>query len=185
MLRSLSSVLGRPARNLARDRRGSALLEAALVMPILVSLFLGLNEYGEGLTASRRVEMAAGTTADLVARLRSVSTAELSQIKPLVDEMLRPFPTDSLRLVITSVVADDDNTTTVAWSHAEGGATPREQGASVSLPGGLTEPGGSVIVAEVQYTFRSTLATLIVGDIQMQAEGFSRPRLSAQIEKAD
>jgi Flp pilus assembly protein TadG len=185
MLRSLSSVLGRPARNLARDRRGSALLEAALVMPILVSLFLGLNEYGEGLTASRRVEMAAGTTADLVARLRSVSTAELSQIKPLVDEMLRPFPADSLRLVITSVVADDDNTTTVAWSHAEGGGTPRAQGASVSVPGGLTEPGGSVIVAEVQYTFRSTLATLIVGDIQMQAEGFSRPRLSAQIEKAD
>jgi Flp pilus assembly protein TadG len=185
MLRSLSCVLGPPARKLARDCGGNALLEAALVMPILVSLFLGISEYGEGLTASRRVEMVAGTTADIVARLRSVSTAELSQIKPLVDEMIRPFPTSSLRLVITSVVADEDNNTTVAWSHAEGGGSPRAMDSAVTLPVGLTEPGGSVIFAEVQYTFRSTLATLIVGDIQMQAEGFSRPRLAAQIEKTE
>ncbi len=44
----------------------------------------------------------------------------------MLDEMIEPFPTGTLGLVITSVVADADNNTTVAWSYADGsGATQR------------------------------------------------------------
>lgn len=179
-------ALRRIARRLARDVGGHALIEAALVMPILLALFLGINEYGEGLTASRRVELIAGTSADLVARLRTVSTADLSQIKPMVDEMIQPFPTDPLRLVVSSVVADADNRTTIAWSHAEGaGASAHAQGSDITLPAGLTEPGSSIILAEVRYGFRSRLATMIVGEIDMAAEAYVRPRLTEQIEKTD
>jgi Flp pilus assembly protein TadG len=171
---------------LRRDQRGAALVEAAIAFPILISLFFGLSEYSEALTVSRRVEAAAGTGADLVARVRTISTADLAQIKPMLDEMIRPFPTATLGLVVTSVVADADNNTTVAWSYAEGsGAAQRAQGSNVSLPAGLTQPGKSVILAEVTYTFRSTLATLIVGDVPMRAEAYVKPRLATTIEKTD
>ncbi len=173
-------------RRLGRDQRGAALVEAALVFPLLISLFLGISEFGEALTVKRRVEAAAGTSADLVARLRTVSTADLTQIKPMLDEMIQPFPTATLGLVLTSVVADADNNTTVAWSYAEGaGATQRVVGSAITLPAGLTEPGKSIILAEVNYTFHSTLATLIVGDVPMTAEAYVRPRLTSQIEKTD
>jgi len=176
----------RLARRLCSDERGSALVEAALVFPVLIVVFLGLSEYSEALTAKRRVETAAGTGADLVARLRTVSTADLAQIKPMLDEMIRPFPTATLGLVVTSVVADAENNTTVAWSYADGaGAAQHAEGAAVSLPAGLTEPGKSIIMAEVSYTFHSTLATLIVGDLPMAAEAYVKPRLAAQIEKTD
>ena len=155
-------------------------------MPILVSLFLGISEYSEALTVKRRVEAAAGTSADLVARLRTVSTSDLSQIKPMLDEMIRPFPTTTLGLVLTSVVADANNNTTVGWSYAEGaGAAQHAVGNPITLPAGLTEPGKSVIYAEVSYTFRSTLATLIVGDVPMNAVAYVEPRLTGKIEKTD
>jgi Flp pilus assembly protein TadG len=173
-------------RRLGRDQRGHALVEAALVMPILVSLFLGISEYSEALTVKRRVEAAAGTSADLVARLRTVSTSDLSQIKPMLDEMIRPFPTTTLGLVLTSVVADANNNTTVGWSYAEGaGAAQHAAGNPITLPAGLTEPGKSIIFAEVSYTFRSTLATLIVGDVPMNAVAYVEPRLTSKIEKTD
>jgi Flp pilus assembly protein TadG len=173
-------------RRLRRDTSGHAFLEAALIFPIMISLFLGISEFGEALTVSRRTEAAAGTGADLVARLRTVSTAELGAIKPMIEEMFRPFPTTSIGLVISSVVADDDNTTTVAWSYADGaGASAHNAGSTMALPAGLTEPNTSVIVAEVSYTFNSTLAVLIVGDKPMRAEGYMRPRLVNEITKAD
>jgi Flp pilus assembly protein TadG len=182
----LRNAICRQARRLARDARGNALVEAALVFPILISLFLGISEFSEALTVSRRVEAAAGTSADLVARLRTVTDNDLTQIKPMIDEMLSPFSTATLSLVITSVVADDDNQTTVAWSHAEGpGVSARTEGSPVALPAGLTEPNTSVILAEVRYTFHSTLATLIAGGVPMGAEAYMRPRLTAQIEKTD
>lgn len=171
---------------LARDERGAALVEAALAFPLLISLFFGISEFGEALTVNRRVEAAAGTGADLVARLRTISDADLVQVKPMLDEMIRPFPTATLGLVISSVVADDDNNTTVAWSYAEGGgAAQRTTGSSVSLPAGLTTPGQSIIMAEVTYTFRSTLTTLIVGDVPLGAEAYVKPRLVTVIEKTD
>jgi Flp pilus assembly protein TadG len=183
---SVRNAVCRQARRLGRDARGNALVEAALVFPILISLFLGISEFSEALTVSRRVEAAAGTSADLVARLKTVTTDDLTQIKPMIDKMLSPFPTAPLGLVITSVVADDDNETTVAWSHAEGaGVSARAEGAPVALPPGLTEPNTSVIFAEVRYTFHSTLATLIAGGVPMQAEAYMRPRLAAQVEKTD
>ena len=112
--------LSRLLRRLRRDQRGAALVEAALVLPLLIGLFLGISEFGEALTVNRRVEAAAGTGADLVARVRTITNADLAQIKPMLDEMIEPFPTETLGLVITSVVADADNNTTVAWSYAEG-----------------------------------------------------------------
>ncbi len=179
-------VRGGVTRRLGRDQRGAALVEAALVFPLMISLFLGISEFGEALTVQRRVEATAGTSADLVARLRTVSTADLAQIKPMLDAMIQPFPTETFGIVLSSVVADADNNTTVAWSYADGaGLAQRALGASVTLPAGLTDPGKSVILAEVHYTFRSTLATLIVGDVPMSAEAYVRPRLTSQIEKTD
>ena len=91
------------------DETGSALIEAALVFPILFILFFGVSELCEGFIASRRVEAAAFTAADLVARLQTVSSADVIALKSIVDETIKPFPVATVGLVVTSVVADQDN----------------------------------------------------------------------------
>jgi Flp pilus assembly protein TadG len=169
---------------LARDRSGNALLEAALVFPILVSLFLGVSEFSEALTVSRRLDAAAYTAADLVARSQAVTITDLNGIKAMVDETIKPFSLGKLGVVITSVIADKDNVTTVAWSQALGvDVSAYGTGAAISLPAGLTLPKGSIVFAEVKYQFKSTLSTLLVGSVPLKAQAYQVPRFSAQVVK--
>jgi len=171
---------------LLRHQGGHALLETALVLPLLIGFFLGVSEYSEGYTVSRRLERTAEASADLVSRLQTVTTAELGQIKPMLDEMIRPYPTGSFGVVITSVIADEENNTTVAWSYAAGtGAVARAVGAPVTLPSGVTNAEKRVIFSETNYTFQSTLASLIASGVPLHAEAYMRPRLTPQVTKTD
>jgi Flp pilus assembly protein TadG len=169
---------------LARDQSGNILVEAALAFPILIMLLLGVSEFSEAFTVSRRVTVAANTAADLVARTTSVTSTDLNGIKAMVDETIKPFPIASLGLVITSVVADKDNVTTVAWSEALGtGVSAYGTGAAIALPAGLTVPKGSLILAEVKYQFQSTLAAMFVGSVPLEAKAYQLPRYSSQVVK--
>jgi Flp pilus assembly protein TadG len=171
-------------RRCACDTSGQALVEAALVFPMLISVFLGVSEFSQAFTVKRRLEAAANTAADLVARTQSIATVDLTGIKTMIDEMLKPYPTTTLGLTISSVVADRDNATRVAWSYAQGsGATARSADAPVSLPPDLTEPNSSIVFAEVNYTFRSTLGQMIVGDLSFAAQAYLRPRVSNQVAR--
>jgi Flp pilus assembly protein TadG len=174
----------RHVADLAQDRSGNVLIEAALVFPILVALLLGVSEFSEAFTASRRVAAATHTAADLVARSTSVTAADLSAVKAMVDETIKPFPATSLGLVITSVVADKDNATTVAWSEALGtGVSAHGTGAAIGVPAGLTFPKGTLVLAEIKYQFKSTLSALIVGAVPLQAKAYQVPRFSNQVVK--
>ena len=109
------------AKGAAPDETGNALIEAALVFPILFILFFGVSELCEGFIASRRVEAAAFTAADLVARLQTVNSADLVALKSIIDETIKPLPVATVGLVVTSVIADENNATTVrlergAWA---------------------------------------------------------------------
>ena len=171
---------------LARDRSGQALIEAALVFPILVGLFLGVSEFSEAFTVNRRIEAAANASADLVARTQAVTDADLVGIKSMIDEMIKPYATAKLGLIITSVATDPGNSPSVQWSFATGaGSSAHAVGSPIALPAGVTEPSSSIIVSEIRYEFRSTLASMIVGTIQMQAQAYFRPRVSAHVAKLD
>ena len=175
---------GRGIGDLARDRSGNILVEAALAFPILVMLLLGVSEFSEAFTASRRIAAAAHTAADLVARTQSVTSDDLSGVKAMVDETIKPLPTAKLGLVITSVVADGANATTVAWSEALGtGVTAYGSGAAISVPAGLTFPKGALVLAEVRYEFQSTLSAMFVGSVPLQAKAYHVPRYSSQVVK--
>jgi Flp pilus assembly protein TadG len=168
------------------DRSGHALVEAALIFPLLVGLFLGVSEFSEAVTVKRRLDAAANTAADLVSRTQGVTTADLIGIKSMIDEMLKPYPAGTLGVVISSVVADANNATRVAWSYGQGnGASARTPGTTVALPLGLTESNSSIIFAEISYTFRSTLTNMIVGDVPFATTAYLRPRLSALVAKMD
>jgi Flp pilus assembly protein TadG len=182
----IANGVGRSPLDFARDRSGQALIEAALIFPILVGLFLGITEFSEAFTVNRRIEAAANVSADLVARTQSVTTADLVGIKSMTDEMIKPYATAKLGLIITSVTTDPDNTPSVQWSFASGAdASPHAVGSSMTLPAGVTEPSSSIVVSEVQYEFQSTLARLIVGNIQMRARAYFRPRVSPNVSKLD
>lgn len=162
---------------------GHALLETALLFTILPFLFLGVSEFSEADMVTRRLDEAAGKSADLVSRLDSVSAGELNALKDnLIDELMKPFPTASFSLTLTSVVTDQDGRATVGWSHSRGGTVaPRAVGSDVGLPAGLAEPSTSVIMAESASRFTSTFSTMIVGERTLTGVSYSAPRRGGQV----
>ncbi len=166
-----------------RHAGGLAAVEFALIVPVLITLYFGTLETTNALTASRRVTNVAETAADLVAQATSVSTADLNDIFAASTAILTPFNAQSVQIVISSVVADTNNKTTIAWSAAYGGATARATNSAFTLPAGLTTPNTSVVMAEVTYTYTSPLGTFITGPLTMSEIAYLRPRRSITVAK--
>ena len=74
----------------------------------------------------------------------------------------------------------------MSWSYANGpGVSAQPIGAIVSVPSGLVPPNASIIYAETEYTFQSTLATLIPGGIELRGESYFPPRIGNIVEFED
>jgi Flp pilus assembly protein TadG len=171
------------AKRLVRSERGVTMIEFALVFPIMVIMFIGLVEFGEGFSIDRKIENAASTISDLVSQESSVNNAELGDIATVATELLKPYRTAPLTLRITSVVADAQNRTTVAWTYPAAGGPLA--GAAFVLPRtALTEANSSIIVAQTSYAFAPALGYFI-GSITLRGNAYFRPRASRTVAKTD
>lgn len=175
----------RKFRDLARNKSGVALVEFALIVPVLIGIYLGAVEFSQALTVDRRVTVVASAAADLVAQTEQVDTAALTDIYNLSKTILDPYDTASLSIVLTSIVADDKNATTVDWSQAFNGGAAHAKGSSYALPAALTQAFSSVIVAEVSYSYNSPVSEYITGPLKMTDTFYLRPRKSLKVEKTD
>jgi Flp pilus assembly protein TadG len=170
-----------------RDRRGMSAVEFAMILPALLLIYIGIAEIGNALTIYRRTSTVASTAADLTAQVKSVSTSDLQDIVSAASSILTPYSADPLKLVVSSVVADNNNNGKVAWSYANKGAA-RSVNSSYAVPAGLTESGSSVIVAEMTYDFTPLLnltSFYSPGAFEMKRTFYARPRRSLTVTKTN
>ena len=169
------------------DRRGSSAVEFAVIFPVLIILYVAVVETGNLLTIYRRTSEVASTAADLTAQVKTVSTSDLSDIVSASSSILTPYPTTPLKVVLSSVVADASNNGKVAWSYASKGSG-RATSSAYSVPTGLTEPGSSVIVAEITYAF-TPVANMpqffSPGSFDIKRTFYARPRRSLTVTKTN
>jgi Flp pilus assembly protein TadG len=180
-LRSFSALIA--ARRMAKDGSGMAAIEFAMVVPIMVSLFIGSVEFSQAITVDRRVTQVASSAADLVARRKEITTAEITNNFLLIEELLRPYDPTQLRVTIANVIADINNETitTVCWSqNHNGGVNTYSAGQTYTLPTGIVEKGGSVIVAEVSYNYSPLIFNYFIESaFPLEERFFLKPRLSS------
>lgn len=170
----------------AKSEDGIALIEFALVFPVLIALFLGVVEFSEAYAVSRKLSNAAATVSDLVSQMPSVTTNDLNDIAEVADTLLAPYSTAHLGLVISSALSDGQNQTSVAWSYSHGsGAPARTNGNAVTLPAGLTEANTSIILAETTYQFTPTIGLYLTGVITLRGQAYFRPRSVQMVMKTD
>jgi Flp pilus assembly protein TadG len=183
---SLSSCrwLGR----LWRDQRAVAAIEFAILAPVMITMYIGAVELGNALTISRRTSAVTSTAADLVAQVKTVTTADVKDIEAAANSVMAPYPTTPLKMVLTSVVADATNNGKVTWSCATNGASARAVNSNYAVPAGLTVANSSVIVAEVTYAFKPLTNLTVFGAptaFNMKRTFYTRPRKSLKVDKTD
>ena len=113
----------------------------------------------------------------------TVSQAEIDNIFSTVNSLVYPYPQAGITIVVSSIVEKVKGVPgmyVVDWSSAQNGA-PRAKGSSISVPEGLVTQGGSVVLAEVSYTYNSSTSHYITGPIAMTDSFYARPRRSTEV----
>jgi Flp pilus assembly protein TadG len=173
---------------LLRDQSAVSAIEFAILAPAMITMYIGAVELGNALTIDRRTSAVTATAADLVAQVKTVTTADVKDVQAAATDVMAPYPTSPLKIVLSSVVADANNIGKVVWSCASNGASPRAPNSTYPTPTGLTQADSSVIVAEVTYAFTPLTNLTVFGAptaFTMKRTFYARPRKSVKVDKTD
>jgi Flp pilus assembly protein TadG len=172
--------------DLWRKSGGSAAIEFAFVLPVLIVMFMGVFELSQGLVVYMKVIDVADTVSDLVAQQKQVAVSDINNYYIAGQLVMTPSPGAGLGLAVASVKFDPTTgAASVDWNATRGGASTITNVANAATGLGLqcvgTPPAGggpcdSVIAAQASYTYNSALSYLIQQPITIKALVFSRPR---------
>jgi Flp pilus assembly protein TadG len=167
---------------LAGDERGVSAVEFAMLLPLMVTLYLGAVEISQGIGADRKVTLTSRTVADLVSQVASVNNNDMTNSLNAATSVMAPYPTSNLKIVISSVTIDAQGKATIAWSDTLNG-TARSKGSTVTLPAALSIPSSSLIWSEVQYTYKPVIGYVVTGTLTLNDQIYMRPRMSDTVAR--
>jgi Flp pilus assembly protein TadG len=165
-----------------RDEGGLSAVEFALLLPLMLTLYLGSVEISQGISADRKVTLTTRTVADLVSQVSSVNNSDMQNSLNAAATVMAPFSSTNLKVVVSSIKVDATGKATVDWSDTLNG-TARAKGATVTLPTALNVANSSLILSEVQYAYKPTIGYLISGTITLKDQIYMRPRLSDSVSR--
>jgi Flp pilus assembly protein TadG len=178
----LAAALHRRCAALARDTRGIAAVEFAMLLPLMLALWLGAVELSQGIAADRKTTLTARTIADLVSQVTTINNSDMTNSLNAASAVMAPFALANLKVTVSSVTIDATGKATIAWSDTLNG-TARAKGSTVTLPAALTIANTSLIWSEVQYAYKPTIGYIVSGTINLKDQIFMRPRLSDTVAR--
>jgi Flp pilus assembly protein TadG len=165
---------------LASDKSGIAAVEFAMLLPLMLSLWLGAVELSQGIAADRKVTLTARTVSDLVSQVTATSTTDIANSLSAATAVMAPFPAAKLKATVSSVVIDANSKATIAWSCTYNG-TARAKNSAVTLPAALLVANTSLIWSEVQYSYTPVIGYIVTGTLTLKDQIYMRPRLSDSV----
>jgi Flp pilus assembly protein TadG len=179
---SISRLRG-TIRRFGADRRGVSAVEFAMIAPLMITLYLGGVEVTQGVSVSRKTTLIARTVADLVAQDTNVSNADMNDILAASFAVASPYPTNNLKVTVSSVTIDASGRATIAWSDTLNG-TARTVGSAVTLNSALAVPNSSLIWGEVSYNYKPMFGWVLTGTFNLGDTIYMRPRNSNFITRS-
>jgi len=175
--------LSRRIVRLADDRNGMAAVEFAMVLPLMVTLYLGSVEISQGISINRKVTLAARSLADLASQPTKINNSEMTNILNASAAVVAPYPTATLKATVTQLAIDAAGKATVAWSDTLHG-TAYPVGQVISLPTALAVPSSSLIFSEVEYNYKPTIGYVVTGTLTLKDKMYMRPRQAPSIGRS-
>ncbi len=170
------------SRSFLADRSGSSVVEFALLLPLMLTMYFGSIQVTDAISADRQVTLVASTAAEITSQYSSVATSDLTNILTVAAAVMAPFSVTSSNASVTLsfVCVDSTGKATILWSQSLYG-TQRTGTVTSLIPSGLLTPGMPVIWGEATYSYRPTIGWGLVGTVPMYDQLFTRPRQSPSI----
>lgn len=175
-----------PLRALRRDRRGLALIEFAMILPILLILYLGSVQLQDGISCNRKVTIATRGVADLIAQNATGSTTqrEIDNSLAAATQVMAPYPAARAMIRLTHVTIDNNYQARVDWSRALNGI-PDVKGTVATIPTQMRVRGVSFLIARVTYAYQPPTNFGFIGPIKLGDSLIMLPRNSSAVTCVD
>lgn len=182
-LRTLSDLSG-SLRRFTRDRDGVSAIEFALILPFMLTLYLGGVEVGDGLAIQFKSTLAARTVADLASQYVSIDNAAMSGILNAASTVITPYSSTGMVVTVSEISTNSSGKGIVQWSDSLNG-TARAVGSSVALPSALQQKNITFIYGEVTYPYTPSLGYVLTGTINIYESMYFFPRLSTTVTRVN
>lgn len=187
MIRAVRSVI-LAVRRFREEEKAVAAVEFALIVPFLITLYLGSIEAAALFTVDKRINSISSTIGDLVAQWDpddgDLTASTLSDYLNASTGILAPYPTTGLKIVVTLVQVKNNGTTKVLWSKANASGAVKTTGNSYTDLGSSTQMnsvsrGGCVVAAEVIYSYKPLLGQVFKTALNLKHTNYFLPRFGS------
>ena len=167
-------------RRLARDRDGVSAVEFAIVLPFMLTLYLGGVELGDGLAIKFKSTLAARTVTDLASQYVSINGPNMQAILGASSTVLSPYSASGVVVTLTELTVNSSGQGVVQWSCSLNG-TAHTVNQKLTMPTNLQTNGITVLYGEVTYPYTPSMGYAITGTINIYQSIYFFPRLSSTI----
>lgn len=184
-----------------RETKGHAAVEFSFIAPVMVAMFFGSIEVTDGVMANKYISRATSSLVDLTSRARRID----GEVLIFKDDMTDIFIASSqiiesygiegatMRIIVIERTAEDDGYE-VVWSkeYQQGTSAMTDPTQAPYTPGsnftelrankildasdGLIDPGDHLVVAEIDYSFKSSLSNVMFEGLEFDLQEIRLPR---------
>ena len=172
-------------RRFRRDDGGMALVEFAMVLPVMVLLYLGGVAVTQGVMTNRKVVLLNHAMGDMVSQVTDLTAADATKTFGAAAAILAPYSSSSaiLSMRVSSVKISATGAACVEWSTSPNSGYARAAKSDVTsiVPSELRVANTWLIMPESTYAYTPIVGVDITGTINMQKTLFLRPRASSRV----
>src|SRR5262245_20764119 len=168
---SLPQHLGR----LARDERAISAVEFAMLLPLMVTMYLGTFEVSQAVGINRKVTITARTVADLASQVSTIGDTDMNNLLAASGSVIAPYDVSKAKVTVSGIQIDNNCTARITWSDTLNG-TPRAVGSGVTVPASLNTPNSFLVWGEVTYNYVPTIGYVITGPMNLSDQLYMGPR---------
>lgn len=181
--------LRRFLKRIAHERDGVSAVEFALILPFMLTLYLGGSELGDGMAIQFKATLAARTVADLATQYTNIpDTTTMNQILGAASTVVTPYPTAGMTVTASELKLTKGSTTgSVVWSASNSG-NGRAVGSTFPLPTAMqalataSTPTVYLILGEVTYPYTPSMGYVITGTVNIYEDIVFSPRLASCVQ---